>query len=56
MSWIDKIELMVENEEQNKEINIFNKRFKISNNKKSKIHFLNSVRYFSKKIIQILKN
>lgn len=49
MSWIDKIELMVENEEQNKEINIFNKRFKISNNKKSKIHFLNSVRYLAKK-------
>lgn len=49
MSWIDKIELMVEKTKSNKVINIFNKNFKISNNKKSKISFLNSVRYFAKK-------
>lgn len=49
ISWIDKIELMVEKIKSNKIINIFNKNFKISNNKKSKISFLNSVRYFAKK-------
>lgn len=49
MSWIDKIELMVEKTKSNKIINIFNKNFKILNNRKSKISFLDSVRYFAKK-------
>ena len=45
MSWIDQIEHMIEKEKKSKNVNIFNKKFKISNNKKSKINFLKSVRF-----------
>ena len=48
-SWIDKIEHMIEKVKTKKIINVFNKKFKIDNNKKMKINFLNSIRYFSKK-------
>lgn len=48
-SWIDKIEHMIEKEKNKKIINIFNKKFKIDNNKKVKINFLNSIRYLAKK-------
>lgn len=49
MSWIDKIEHMIENEKIKKTIHIFNKKFIILNNKKSKINFLNRVRILAKK-------
>lgn len=49
MSWIDKIEHMIENEKKKKDVIIFNKKFIIKNNKKSKINFLNAVRSIAKK-------
>ncbi len=49
MSWIDKIEQMVEKIKFVKLIYIFNKKFKIQNTHKSKIKFLNSVRRHAKK-------
>lgn len=49
MSWIDKIEYMIEKEKNNKNIYIFKKRFKILNNEKSKMNFLNSVRFLAKR-------
>ena len=49
MSWIDQIEHMIEKEKKSKNVNIFNKKFKISNNKKSKINFLKSVRFLAKR-------
>ena len=48
-SWIDKIEHMIEKVKTKKIINVFNKKFKIDKNKKSKIIFLNSIRYLAKK-------
>jgi peptidoglycan/xylan/chitin deacetylase (PgdA/CDA1 family) len=48
-SWMDKIEHMIEKVKTKKIINVFNKKFKIDNNKKTKINFLNSIRYFAKK-------
>ena len=48
-SWIDKIEHMIEKVKTKKIINVFNKKFKIDNNKKMKINFLNSIRYLAKK-------
>jgi peptidoglycan/xylan/chitin deacetylase (PgdA/CDA1 family) len=48
-SWIDKIEHMIEKVKTKKIINIFNKKFKIDNNKKVKINFLNTIRYLAKK-------
>jgi peptidoglycan/xylan/chitin deacetylase (PgdA/CDA1 family) len=47
-SWIDKIEQMVEKNKNKKFIKIFNKDYEIFN-KKSKINFLNSIRYLAKK-------
>ena len=49
MSWIDKIEHMVENLKKEIKINLFNKKFKIENNIKSKKKFLESVRYLAKR-------
>ncbi len=49
MSWIDKIEHMIENEKKESNISIFNKKFKICNNKKSKINFLNLIRTLAKR-------
>ncbi len=49
MSWIDKIEHIVENTKAEKNINIFNKKFLVKNNIKSKINFLNSIRKLAKK-------
>ena len=48
-SWIDKIEHMIEKVKTKKIISVFNKKFKIDNNKKVKIKFLNSIRYLAKK-------
>ena len=48
-SWIDKIEHMIEKLKTKKIVNIFNKKFKIENNNKVKINFLNSIRYLAKK-------
>ena len=48
-SWIDKIEHMIEKVKTKKIINVFNKKFKIDNNKRVKINFLNSIRYLAKK-------
>lgn len=48
-SWIDKIEHMIEKVKTKKIINIFNKKFKINDNKKVKIDFLNCIRYLAKK-------
>ena len=56
MSWIDKIEHMIEKEKDSKIINIFNKKFKVYNNKKSKINFLNSVRFLAKKELTNFNN
>ena len=49
MSWIDKIEHMIENTKSKKIIKIFSRDLKIENNKKSKIQFLNSIRFLAKK-------
>ena len=48
-SWIDKIEHMIEKVKTKKNINVFNKKFKIDNNKRMKINFLNAIRYLAKK-------
>lgn len=48
-SWIDKIEFMIEKIRTKKILNVFDKTFKIENNKKTKIDFLNSIRYLAKK-------
>ena len=60
---IDKIEHMIEKQKKIKFINIFNKKFKIENNKKSKIKFLTSVRNLAKrdnvncsKLVSSIKN
>jgi len=47
ISWIDKIENMIEKEKKIKYINIFNKKFKIKTDQ-SKIYFLNFIRFFAK--------
>jgi peptidoglycan/xylan/chitin deacetylase (PgdA/CDA1 family) len=49
MSWIDKIERMVENISSANNIQIFNKKFSIKNNKKSKISFLKKIRSLAKR-------
>ena len=49
ISWIDKIEHMIEKVKTRKIIYVFNKKFKIDNNKKMKINFLNAIRHFAKK-------
>tara|TARA_B100001093_G_scaffold124958_1_gene117609 strand:- start:1065 stop:1973 length:909 start_codon:yes stop_codon:yes gene_type:complete len=48
MSWIDKIEHMIEKERKKIFIKNFNRKFRIDS-KKSKINFLNSIRYLAKK-------
>tara|TARA_E500000331_G_C17248865_1_gene710233 strand:+ start:908 stop:1819 length:912 start_codon:yes stop_codon:yes gene_type:complete len=48
MSWADKIEHMIEKMNGKKIINIVNKKYTIENNKKSKIKFLKSIRFFVK--------
>tara|TARA_B100001059_G_C17825871_1_gene581320 strand:+ start:2181 stop:3092 length:912 start_codon:yes stop_codon:yes gene_type:complete len=48
-SWIDKIEHMIEELDKSTTLVIFKKKFKIDNNKKSKVNFLKSVRNLAKK-------
>jgi peptidoglycan/xylan/chitin deacetylase (PgdA/CDA1 family) len=64
MSWIDKIEQMVEHVCSKKNVQIFNKKFSIKNNEKSKIFFLKKIRSLAKrgffgdlnKLVCIIKN
>jgi peptidoglycan/xylan/chitin deacetylase (PgdA/CDA1 family) len=48
LSWIDKIEYMVERTNLIKKVNVLNKKFCIKNNKKSKINFLKKIRSLAK--------
>ncbi len=49
LSWIDKIEYMIEKIKTKKSINIFNKKFEIKCTKRSKISFLKTIRFLAKR-------